>query len=170
MVRDSSIIAQSSFSSVAMSVLKVVVYNSLFLFYFLCQVYSESYEKLLIVRYADRPGVVKLHETYYMVDSDSKMFSSKDLKVWAREKVSLFDNNNGQPKWTNNKNFLSPEIHFINNKYNLYFDNDLNKKNKWVLGVATSDSPLGPFKDYGSPLLSIDNGDAWNPHIAHEGT
>jgi len=146
-----------------MTVLQTLVYNIFFLIYFLCQVYSESYEKLFIAD-AYKPGVVKFHETYYMVDTVYKVFSSKDLKVWAREKDLRFDNN-GPPKWTNNKEIYCPEIHFINKKYNLYFDN-VNKEGHWVAGVATADSPLGPFRDYGR--LSID--DVWNPHIVHEGT
>jgi len=168
MVLDSSIIAQSSFSSVAMSFLKAVVYNTFFLFYFLCQVNSELYEKLLIVQNTYRSGVVKFHETYYMVEANSKIFSSRDLKVWFQEKDFLFDNNN-PPKWAKDKNIFSPEIHIINKKYNLYFDNE-NEKGNYGIGVASASSPMSPFNNYGRQLVSIDNGDAFNPHIAHEGT
>jgi len=151
-----------------MSLVQAFVYNIFFLIYFLCQVYSESYEKLLIVKDSYRPGVVKFHETYYLVDSFSKIFSSKDLKSWTREKDLLFDNN-GAPKWTKSDIIYSPEIHFINQKYNLYFYNE-NEEENYAIGVATADSPVGPFKDYGRPLVSVDYGQAWNPHIAREGT
>jgi len=151
-----------------MSVVQAVVYNIFFLVYFLCQVYSESYEKLLIVKDVWRPGVVKFHETYYLVDDDSKMFSSKDLKVWATEKDLVFDNNSA-PKWAIDKDIFGPEIHFINEKYNLYFHN-LKKEYGWAIGVATADSPVGPYKRYERPLVSIDKGHALGPHIAREGT
>jgi len=146
-----------------MSVFQAVVYSIFFLFYFLSQAYSESYEKQLIVKDADRPGVVKFHKTYYMVESDSKIFSSKDLKNWARENDLLFYNN-GPPMWIESRNIYSPEIQFINEKYNLYYNI------KDDIGVAAAGSPVGPFKDYGRLLVPMDNGHAEYLHIAHEGT
>jgi len=168
-VRDPSIIAQSSISSVTMGVFKSVAYTIFFLIYFLCQVYCESFEKLLIVKYVRNPGVVKFHETYYLVDSYANFFSSEDLKSWAKEKDLLFDDS-GPSKWAKDQEIYCPKIHFINQKWNLYFENNSKQGSGSAIGVATADSPVGPYKHHERPLVSMDNGNAWSPQIAREGT
>ena len=48
-----------------------------------------------------------------------------------------------------------PEIHYVDNKYIVYFAGLYNATGKLSIGAAISqtDSPLGPYKDLGGPLI-----------------
>lgn len=84
------------------------------------------------------------------------VFSSKDLKNWKEEGVML-DVKSDQVPWAKG-NAWAPciEEKKIRGGYRYYFyysahPNDGNSKQ---IGVAVSDSPTGPFKDLGHPIVT----------------
>ena len=84
-----------------------------------------------------------------------KVFSSKNLKSWKEEKVIL--DMNKDVSWANG-NAWAPciEEKKINGKYKYFFyysANPVTNKGKQI-GVATADSPLGPFTDSGKPIIT----------------
>lgn len=107
-------------------------------------------------------GIVSFGTLVYVYD---------DLKVWeVPEGVSDGLALNKEDVWCN-KNFWAPEVYYVNGKFYMYYSADLR------ICVATSDSPLGPFKqgeqkpmydgektidnslfidDYGKPYLFFD--------------
>ena len=90
------------------------------------------------VKTAD-PFVMLDGDTYYLYGTRAgnpnrgfEAFSSKDLKTWKRE---------GYVIKTGRSLYWAPEVYKFDGKYYMYYS--ANHK----LYVATSDSPLGPFKD-----------------------
>ena len=84
-----------------------------------------------------------------------KVFSSKNLKSWKEEKVIL--DMNKDVSWANG-NAWAPciEEKKINGKYKYFFyysANPVTNKGKKI-GVATANSPLGPFTDSGKPIIT----------------
>lgn len=84
------------------------------------------------------------------------VFSSKDLKNWKEEGVML-DVKSNQVPWAKG-NAWAPciEEKKVRGGYRYYFyysahPNDGNSKQ---IGVAVSDSPTGPFKDLGHPIVT----------------
>ena len=85
------------------------------------------------------------------------VYSSADLKVWKNEGVAL-DAKSDQIAWANG-NLWAPaaiEVKQKNGsyKYYLYFSANPNDNGRKQMGVAVSDSPIGPFVDLGQPLLA----------------
>ena len=85
------------------------------------------------------------------------VYSSADLKEWKNEGVAL-DAKSDQIAWANG-NLWAPaaiEVKQKNGsyKYYLYFSANPNDNGRKQMGVAVSDSPIGPFVDLGQPLLA----------------
>lgn len=84
------------------------------------------------------------------------VYSSDDLKVWKYENVIL-DLKSEQVEWADG-NAWAPCIEEVKTKdgYRYYFYYSGNPKNGGgkEIGVAISDSPVGPFKDYGKSIIS----------------
>ena len=79
-------------------------------------------------------------------------FSSTDLKKWTRHEHIL---DTSSVKWAK-RAMWAPAIVEKNGKYFLFFSaNDIQSDEEYGgIGVAVSDSPSGPFKDYlGKPLI-----------------
>ena len=84
-------------------------------------------------------------------------FSSKDLVHWTKHPEVLHKRD---VKWLDFA-LWAPSVIFANNKYYLFFGgNDVHEGEIGGIGVATADSPGGPYKDaLGKPLIgSIKNG------------
>ena len=84
------------------------------------------------------------------------VFSSADLKDWRDEGVML-DLRSDQVAWANG-NAWAPciEEKCIDGKYKYFFyysGNPLDDSGKQI-GVAIADSPVGPFKDLGHPIIT----------------
>lgn len=84
-------------------------------------------------------------------DNGIIVYTSDDLKEWEKKGLAL----NKQDVW-GDRWFWAPEVYHIDNKYYMYYS-----ANEHIC-VATSDSPLGPFKqEIKKPILeeekSIDN-------------
>ena len=76
-------------------------------------------------------------------------YSSKNLKDWQYEGV-MFDLKR-QTSWAKG-NAWAPAIVEKNGRYYFYYSGD--EGTKKAIGVAVSDSPTGPFKDLGHPLVN----------------
>jgi beta-xylosidase len=115
--------------------------------------------------YAD-PEAVIFDSTYwiyptYSDDFDRQVFmdafSSKDLQRWEKHE-RIIDTTN--VKWAS-RAMWAPAIIRKDNQYFLFFSaNDVRPGEIGGIGVAVSDKPEGPFKDYlGKPLINeIENG------------
>lgn len=91
-------------------------------------------------------------EAYFM--PDWQCYSTKDLKNWKYEDVimsadkeSITWANTGTDAWAG-------QIEKYKNKYYFYYCTwDRTSEGKQSIGVATSNSPTGPFTDIGQPLV-----------------
>ncbi|HST86260.1 MAG TPA: family 43 glycosylhydrolase, partial [Kineosporiaceae bacterium] len=107
------------------------------------------------------PNIVRFGNTYYIYATTDgiagwgstkfKVWSSTDLATWTEHGTIL---DLADVSWAHT-NAWAPTIAYANGKYYFYFCDAGN------IGVATSDSPLGPFTDSGAPLIArADYGDA----------
>ena len=84
------------------------------------------------------------------------VYSSSDLKEWKNEGVAL-DAKNGQISWANG-NLWAPAAIEVKQKYGsykyfLYYSANPKEKGGKKMGVAVADSPVGPFVDFGKPIV-----------------
>lgn len=84
------------------------------------------------------------------------VFSSTNLKDW-KDEGTIIDVKTDQVKWADG-NAWAPciEEKLIGGKYKYFFYFSANSKeaNRKQIGVATSDSPTGPFTDLGHPIVT----------------
>lgn len=103
----------------------------------------------------------EVSDTYFMygtggVTGGFMAYSSKDLKNW--EKRGLVYSSKQEKAWAT-KDFWAPEVYKRNGKYYMFYsahwkDNPNNELENYKIGVASSDSPLGPFIDMtGRPIF-----------------
>lgn len=83
------------------------------------------------------------------------VFSSKDLTNWQHEGIML--NLNTDVSWASG-NAWAPCIEEVKQadgsyKYYFYFSGHDTQRNRKSIGVAISDSPTGPFVDFGKPIV-----------------
>ena len=95
-----------------------------------------------LVRFGD-PFIMLHEDTYYAygtnADNGIEVYTSDDLLVWEKvNELALDKKNTTEERW-----FWAPEVYYINGKFYMYFS-----ANEHIY-VATSDSPLGPFKQVG---------------------
>jgi hypothetical protein len=114
------------------------------------------------------PNIVAFGDTYYIYPTTDgfpgwgstsfSAWSSKDLVHWTNRGVVL-DLGPGV-SWAD-KNAWAPTIAERNGKYYFYFCAEAK------IGVAVGDSPTGPFKDTGKPLIASnpDGGQAIDPAV-----
>ncbi|MFL5346536.1 MAG: family 43 glycosylhydrolase [Hyalangium sp.] len=78
------------------------------------------------------------------------IYSSKDLVDWAY----VGDAFDSQPAWAAApQGFWAPDIQFFNGKYYLYYTASDTKVGGSAIGVATSDSPAGPWTQAPAPVV-----------------
>lgn len=102
------------------------------------------------------PFIMLYNNTYYAYGTNAEagieVYTSNDLNKWKKEsKLALLKNDTWASRW-----FWAPEVYHVNGKFYMYFSGDEH------IGVAVSDSPLGPFKQEDKkPMLAgekaIDN-------------
>lgn len=107
------------------------------------------------VRLAD-PFILLYNGMYYAYGTHAadgiEVYTSKDLRSWDKSKtLALHKNDSFGEKW-----FWAPEVYHVNGKFYMYYSADEH------ICVATSDSPLGPFRQMvQKPMLeeekAIDN-------------
>ncbi|MFI7542098.1 family 43 glycosylhydrolase [Actinoplanes sp. NPDC049599] len=103
------------------------------------------------------PNIVRFGDTYYIYATTDgiagwgsttfKVWSSTDLATWTEHGTIL---DLADVSWAHT-NAWAPAITAANGKYYFYFCAAGN------IGVATADSPLGPFTDSGAPLIDRDD-------------
>lgn len=81
-------------------------------------------------------------------------FSTKDMKTWKWE-GPVMQVSTEEVVWARDSSSAwAAQVAKHNNKYYLYFCTwDKTSAGKQSIGVAVSDSPTGPFKDIGKPLI-----------------
>ena len=78
------------------------------------------------------------------------MFSSSDLVNWQYEGDAFTT----RPDWVGDTaGMWAPEIAYFNDQYYLYYAAQFTDGGSSAVGVATSDSPLGPWTDSGDPVV-----------------
>lgn len=102
------------------------------------------------------PFILLYKGTYYAYGTHAadgiEVYTSKDLRSWDKsENLALNKNDSFGEKW-----FWAPEVYHVNGKFYMYYSADE------YICVATSDSPLGPFRqNVQKPMLegekAIDN-------------
>jgi beta-xylosidase len=108
------------------------------------------------VPYGD-PFILLHGDTYYAYGTNAangiRVLTSKDLRTWdiPANPLALDKNDAWADRW-----FWAPEVYYINGKFYMYYSADEH------ICVATSDSPLGPFKqEVKKPMIAgekcIDN-------------
>ncbi|PPG17155.1 hydrolase [Rathayibacter sp. AY1E8] len=115
------------------------------------------------------PNIAVFGDTYYLyATSDGfagwggKTFyawSSKNLIDWTRSEQPFLtlDGANGNVPWATG-NAWAPTIIEKNGKYYFYFSGENSSLNRKTIGVAVSDSPMGPFT--AQPTAMITNGES----------
>ena len=79
-------------------------------------------------------------------------YSTKDLVHWNYEGVVM---NMRDVSWGDAKSAWASQVIRHNNKYYLYFCSwDRTAQGKQSIGVAVADSPKGPFRDIGHPVVA----------------
>lgn len=96
------------------------------------------------------PTVIRVGNTYYAAGTSSEwapyypLFSSQDLINWTPV-GHLFDE---QPAWTKSS-FWAPELFSRNGTVYAYYTARQKTDGTSYIGVATADSPAGPYTDHG---------------------
>ncbi len=125
--------------------LKFIFLFALFSICISCKSDDVGNEKLasVLVPLGD-PFIILYNDTYYAYGTNAEngieVFVSTDLKSWKRPEginqgLALYKDD----VWADRK-FWAPEVYYVKGKFYMYYSADEH------ICVATSDSPLGPFK------------------------
>lgn len=96
------------------------------------------------------PSVIRIGDTYYATGTSSEwapfypLYKSSDLVNWEQS-GHIFET---KPEWTSNS-FWAPELFFHDGKVYCYYTARRKDTGVSYIGVATADSPDGPFTDRG---------------------
>ena len=77
-------------------------------------------------------------------------YSSKNLRQWQYEGIIL--DLKKDTRWARG-NAWAPAIERKNGKYYFYYSGDQGERK--AIGVAIADSPTGPFRDFGEPIVDF---------------
>ncbi|NDV64141.1 family 43 glycosylhydrolase [Bacteroides sp. 224] len=108
------------------------------------------------------PTVIKAADGYFYVYATEStrnvpIMKSKDLVQWTYCNTAF--TNKTRPKFEPRGGIWAPDINYINNKYVLYYAMSVwGGEQTCGIGVATSDSPQGPFTDHGKLFRSNEIG------------
>ena len=119
------------------------------------------------------PGVILYNGAYYAVTTADvgnadkyPIRMSTDLVNWKQ--VGYVFPQAYRPQWVGN-DYWAPEIHIVNNKFHVYYTGREASSGILCIGVATSDSILGPYIDKGSPLVKNLTVGSIDSHVFKEG-
>lgn len=116
-------------------------------------VVSRSYHNPIIDQSAADPTVIPANDGYfylYATGGNVPVYRSKDLVDWKY--IGSAFTAQTRPNWEPLKGraIWAPEIRYIKGKYVLYYSWAIwGQQDECHIGVATSDSPEGPFIDHG---------------------
>ena len=109
------------------------------------------------------PQILLYNGTYYIYATTSArrgyhVRTSKDLINWS-EPIRCFDKENPVSNAWADDFYWAPEVTYHNGKFVMHYsagDDNIRFKWRFRIGVAVSDSPLGPFVDvYGEPMFDF---------------
>ena len=136
---------------------------------------ADTYRNPIINRAAPDPTVFRDDDgTYYLYGTENTrnvpIFSSKDLVNWKFRGTAFTDAT--RPQMVPDGGIWAPDIQHFDGKYVLYYS-----KSRWGgewecgVGVATADSPTGPFTDHGKLFISNEIGvqNSIDPFFFEEG-
>lgn len=108
------------------------------------------------------PTVIKAADGYFYVYATEStrnvpIMKSKDLVQWTYCNTAF--TNKTRPRFEPKAGIWAPDINYINNKYVLYYAMSVwGGEQTCGIGVATADSPQGPFTDHGKMFRSNEIG------------
>ncbi len=107
------------------------------------------------------PFILTWEGKYYLYSTNAgstgfKVYESDDLSKWTEKGYCLKKGEANSPAGT--KNFWAPEVYRIDGRFYMFYVANEN------IGVAVSDSPLGPFTKYSDGLI-FKNTSAIDPHL-----
>lgn len=93
------------------------------------------------------------NEGYYM--PDWRCYSSKDMVNWTYEGIAMVQNTDTVTWARDDYEAWAGQVVKYKDKYYFYYCTEANSANGGgkAIGVAVSESPKGPFKDIGKPLV-----------------
>lgn len=103
----------------------------------------------------DRKKNPAIHVRGYDSMDGYHAFSSSDLVNWT-DHGEIFHSSDVPWAWEKGGFLWAPGSARANGKYYLYYPIK-NKEGQWRVGVAIGDSPIGPFKDTGTPLEGFED-------------
>ena len=123
---------------------------------------DNSYRNPIIPRSLPDPTVIRAKDGYFYLYATENtrnvpIYRSANLVEW--DFVATTFTNETRPKWNPKGAIWAPDINYFNGKYVLYY-----AKSTWGgewdcgIGVATADSPAGPFSDHGAMFISKEIG------------
>lgn len=123
---------------------------------------KKSYRNPVIERSAPDPTVIRAEDgMFYLYSTEDvrnlPIYKSKNLVDWIFTGTAFTDKS--RPKMVPDGNIWAPDIQYIGDRYVLYYS-----KSRWGgewecgIGVATADTPDGPFTDHGKLFLSNEIG------------
>ena len=111
---------------------------------------QQTYQNPVIRGDVPDPTIIRVGQTYYAAGTSSEwapfypLFRSSDLVNW-KQIGHLFTQ---QPSWTKSS-FWAPELFYYRNKVYVYYTARRKSDGTSYIGVATADSPEGPYTDHG---------------------
>jgi len=99
----------------------------------------------------DRNMDSTIHNGHYDAMDGYHVFSSKDMVNWT-DHGEIF--HSGDVAWAYGGFLWAPGSAYKNGTYYLYYPIK-DKEKQWKIGVATGNTPAGPFKDTGKPIEGI---------------
>ncbi len=107
------------------------------------------------------PFILPWEGKYYLYSTNAgstgfKVYESDDLSKWTDKGYCLKKGEPNSP--VGDRNFWAPEVYYIDGHFYMFYVTNEN------IGVAISDSPLGPFTKYSSDVL-FKNTKAIDPHL-----
>lgn len=119
---------------------------------------QKLYKNPIIATSLPDPTVIKAADgRYYLYATEDirnlPIYYSDDLINWSY--VGTAFNDQTRPKWNPDGGIWAPDINYFGGKYVLYYSKSV-WGGEWTcgLGVATADSPTGPFTDHGALFTS----------------
>ncbi len=119
---------------------------------------NEVYQNPVVSKSLPDPTVIKADDGFFYLYAtedirNTPIHKSKDLVNWEFVGTAFTDET--RPDFEPNGGLWAPDINYIDGKYVLYYSMSV-WGGEWTcgIGVATSDSPEGPFTDHGKLFRS----------------
>lgn len=102
------------------------------------------------------PHIIKYEGIYYIFSTGGNIIKSTDLINWEKIEGGM---NIARPTWgTSGANIWAPDVVKVGNKFMVYYSLSVWDDANPGVGVASADSPAGPWTDHGKLFLSKEIG------------